>query len=96
MSENGQDLPPAVLDELNRRVAASAQAYNTAPDPEMGGLSPEQVSRLIYSDWGAPGGAVQVNADVPLPELVESAFFSQARAFLQTLCDAGGMRCDII
>ena len=75
MSENDQDLPPAVLDELNRRMAGSVQAYNAAPDPEMGGLSPDQVSRLIYSDWGEPDGAVQVNTDVPLAELEKSGIY---------------------
>ena len=92
MSENDQDFPQAVMDELNRHLAVSMRARNTAPDPEMGGLSPEQVTGLIYSDWGEPGGAVQVNTDVPLPELGTSNFFRETRAFLQALHDAGGVR----
>ena len=58
----------------------------------MGGLSPDQVTRLIYSEWGKAGGTVQINTDIPLVDLEKAAFFREARMFLKALLDAGGVR----
>jgi hypothetical protein len=86
------DMPQAALDELNRRLAIMMNASNAAPDPEMGGLSPDQVARLIHTEWGAAGGAVQFNTDIPLAELEKAPFFREARIFLKALLDSGGVR----
>ena len=87
-----EDVPQAVLDELNRRLAITMNARNAAPDLEMGGLSPDQVTRLIYSDWGEPGGAVQFNTDIPLDDLEKAEFFREARTLLKALLASGGVR----
>ncbi len=87
-----EDVPQAVLDELNRRLAITMNARNAAPDPEMGGLSPDQVTRLIYTEWGEPGAAVQFNTDIPLADLEKAEFFREARAFLKALHAAGDVR----
>ncbi len=87
-----EDAPQAMLDELNRRIAIMMNARNAAPDPEMGGLSPNQVARLIYAEWGEPGGAVQFNTDIPLAELEKADFFRGARTFLKALHAAGEVR----
>lgn len=84
--------PRASLDELNRRLAGVTHAHNTAADPEMGGLSPEQVTRLIYTEWGEAGSAIQFNTAIPLGELETSAFFREARTLLKALLDSGGVR----
>lgn len=86
------DVPQAALNELNRRLADMTHAHNTAPDPEMGGLSPEQVTRLLYSPWGEPGGAIQFNTAISLAELDTSTFFREARTLLRALLDSGGVR----
>ena len=87
-----EGVPQAVLDELNRRLAAVTHIQNTTPAPEMGGLSPDQVTRLIYAEWGEAGGAVQFNMDIPLAELQTSEFFREARTLLKALLDSGGVR----
>ena len=69
-----EDVPQAVLDELNRRLAITMNAHNAAPDPEMGGLSPNQVTRLIYTEWGEQGATVQFNTNVPLVDLEKAEF----------------------
>lgn len=86
------DIPQAVLDELNRRLAIKMNAGNAAPDPEMGGLSPNQVTRLIYTEWGEPGAVVQFNMDITLTELEKAEFFRKVRAFLKALYAAGEIR----
>jgi len=86
------EVPQAVLDELNRMLAARNETHNAASDPEMGGLSPNQVAHLLYSDWGEDGGAIQFRTDLPLSELEGSAFFRRVRTVLQTLSESGGVR----
>ena len=85
-------LPQPVLDALNRQLAISMDARNAEPDPEMGGLSPNQVTRLIYTEWGRPGAAVQFNTDVPLAELEKAECFREARTLLKALHAAGEVR----
>ena len=87
-----EDEPQGVLDDLNQRLAIAMNARNAAPDPEMGGLSPNQVARLIHTEWGEPGGAVQFNTGIPLAELETAQFFRGARTFLKALHAAGGAR----
>ncbi len=43
------------LEDLNQSLQQRRDAYNTAPQDELGGLSPEQVARLIYTDWEIQG-----------------------------------------
>ena len=85
-------IPQSMLDELNRRLAMTVGAANAAPDPEMGDLSPEQVTRLIYTNWGEPGSAVQFNTDIPLDDIEKVEFFNRARILMKALLDAGGVR----
>ncbi len=44
-----------LLAAINRMLAEETARSNAAPDPQMGGLSPDQVTRLIYSNWDEPG-----------------------------------------
>lgn len=85
-------VPQAVLDELNRRLAHRTQAQNAAPDPEMGGLSPDQVTRLIYSEWGSAGSPIQFNTAIAPTELAKATFFREARTLLKAVLESGGIR----
>jgi hypothetical protein len=89
---SGQGDYESMLADLNRRLEESLRARNAIPDPGMGGLSPTQVTRLIYLEWGQPGGAVQFHTGVPLEDLEGAAFFCVTRTFLLALHDAGGVR----
>jgi len=85
-------LPPTTLDELNRRLAETMRAYNAGPDPEMGGLSPEQVFRLIHSPWGVPGSPIQFHPEIPPAELEGSSFFRRAGTLLRSIRDRSGVK----
>jgi len=87
-----ENLPEALLDELNRRLASATHAYNTAPDPEMGGLSPDQVTRLIYSEWGVTGSPIHFNTEILPAELAKASFFRESRVLLKAIHDTGGVR----
>jgi len=88
----GETIPQAQLDELNRKLASITQAYNTTPDPKMGGLSSEQVARLIYLDWGETGSPIRFNTDLPLDVFEKAPFFRQSRTLLKALLDSGGVK----
>ncbi len=77
----------AFLAAVNRMLAEETARGNAAPDPEMGGLSPEQVTRLIYSNWDEPGSAIQLNHNLSLEQRESSPFFRGARAFLLALAE---------
>ena len=70
------------LERINRELARQTAAMNQRPDPEMGGLSPEQVHRLIHSPWGETGGAIQFNETIPLSDLTGSPYFREMRELL--------------
>lgn len=63
--ENGEGEDPS-LEALNEQIAREVAAANQRPDPEMGGLSPDQVFRLLHTEWGAAGEMIQFNDDVAL------------------------------
>ena len=88
-----EDMPAfSSLDELNRHLAEISHVRNTTADPEMGGLSPAQVAHLLYTEWGQPGAAVQLNVDLPLPALESSSFFRRTRSLLLSVQEAGGVK----
>ena len=92
IDSGGEGLTPADIDAVNRHLAAKSMALNMTPRPDMGGLSAAAVAHLLYSSWGEPGGAVQFNSDVEPATLESSLFFRQARALLQAVHDADGVK----
>jgi len=73
------------IDDLNNHLQGYMQNRNTAPDPEMGGLSPEQVSRLLYSNWDDNNCPIKFNKNLTIDDLTQSSFFHNARLLLNTL-----------
>ena len=82
----------ADLDEINRCLARMSHIRNTTPDPEMGGLFPDQVAHLLYTEWGQPESAVQLTTNLPLAELESSSFFRHTRALLLAVHEVGGVK----
>jgi len=93
--QKGKPIDDAVLKLLRKQKLVEGRRPNVhvaAHVAEMGGLSPNQVTQLIYTEWGEPGAAVQFNTSVPLADLEKAAFFREARAFLKALHAAGEVR----
>ena len=88
----GGEMPPDPLEVAARELAKIQREHNRTPDPEMGGLTPEQVFRLCLIPWGTPGSAIQLNAGISLDSLKGSLFFQQARTLLCAVRDAGGVK----
>ena len=77
----------ASVDEANEKLQGIMSARNTTPDPEMGGLSPEQVSRLIYLSWDDNNFPLKFNKELTLSELKNSSLFTNATILLKTLIE---------
>jgi hypothetical protein len=88
----GEGPTPFDLEKLNRLLAKATHIHNTKPDPEMGGLSPEQVFRLSYIPWGKEGSPIQFNVGLSLGDAERSLFFRRTRTFLCAVRDAGGVK----
>lgn len=65
------------LEELNRHLARRMQEYNAQAQPELGGLSPVQMSLLLVGDWENTG-AMRVARDMSPGELSHVPFFADA------------------
>ena len=79
-----REAPNASLDELNRRLGRRVDQYNLAPQAELGGLSPEQMSRLLYEDWSG-NGLLRLKSDLVPYELDTVDILHNARVVLGRL-----------
>ncbi len=75
------------IDALNDHLQEVMTQRNTSPDFDMGGLSPEQVNRLIYSNWDDEKFPLKFNKELKLKDLKHSPFFNNTRLFLNTLLE---------
>lgn len=76
----------ASLDEMNRHLARRMQEYNAKAQPELGGLSPLQMSQLLAGDW-ASTGALRVADDMSLDDLRDVAFLADARTLMRFVAE---------
>jgi hypothetical protein len=83
--------PSATVAQINAALERSTEGYNRAPQRDLGGLSPEQVGRLIYDDWSGKG-AVRLNGALPFEEVEQSRILHNVRTFLAALADEGSVR----
>ena len=74
--------------DAERQIEAEVRSYNLRPQKELGGLSPDQMYRLLNSDWGR-SGPLTVAAPTDPNEFGEPDFLFNARALLSTLRDDG-------
>ncbi len=76
------------IDEANEIAQKVMNSHNVTPDTELGGLSPDQVSRLIYLPWDDDKFPLKFNTKLKLSELKHSVFFSNTTTFLKTLIES--------
>ena len=86
--EAAASAPGASIEQLNRLIARRMDDYNTAPQSELGGLSPAQMGRLLYGDWSG-GGGLTLNRELTLDDLASANLLHDARTILGLLRDAG-------
>jgi hypothetical protein len=74
--------------DLQRFLDARMRSYNTRPQPELGGLSPMQMTELLEGDWHTIG-ALRVNDALSPDDAGDPEMLQNAVAFLTTLRDEG-------
>ena len=75
------------IEEANFKAQNIRSSHNTAPDPEMGGLSPDQVNRLIYLPWDDNNFPLKFNKELTQADVKDSTFFTNTTIFLKTLIE---------
>ncbi|MDQ6634486.1 MAG: hypothetical protein M3Z10_06975 [Gemmatimonadota bacterium] len=83
--------PFGSIGEMNRSVALRTRDYNAAPQAELGGLSPDEMSQLLYGDWTSHG-ALRLNDALSLNELAGAAILADARTLLNFVADQGPLK----
>jgi hypothetical protein len=83
--------PFASVEEINRVLAARTRDYNATPQAALGGLSPEEMSQLLYGDWVSQG-ALRLNDGLTLSELSDAAILADARALLDFFASEGPVK----
>ncbi len=74
--------------DAQRFIDARMREYNTRPQPELGGLSPVQMSELLAGDWETTG-PLRLDATLGSREIGEPEFLYNAVALLTMLRDDG-------
>ena len=77
-------------EEFSEIFEIARSQYNEEPQKELGGLSPNQVFRLIDLEWDDPNCALKINKNLSLDRFHSVLSFENGRRFLQTLMDEGG------
>ena len=71
----------------NQRIQQVIDARNKRPDPEMGGLSPNQVYILTHLPWEDSNFPIKFNKIIELSQLKDSPFFNNSKILLTTLLE---------
>lgn len=83
--------PYVSLDDVNRAAAERMREYNTRPQPDLGGLSPDEMQQLLSGDWES-SGALRVRDDLTIAEAGEVPFLADARTLLEFVANAGAVK----
>jgi hypothetical protein len=79
------------LEEAQAHLSGRVAEYNATPQAELGGLSPEQMTRLLYGGWDGTG-LVRLDSSLPLDDLAGAEILINARRFLGWVDEAGGVK----
>lgn len=79
--------------DAQRWLDARMHAYNDAPQAELAGLSPNQMHRLLSTDW-SDFSVTRLARDLTLADVEGSAWFQGARALIRAVDARGGILPD--
>ena len=77
--------------DLQRFVDRHMREYNTRPQADLGGLSPDAMSQLLYGDWAATG-ALRLADDLAEEDVAGAPVFADARTLLAYVRDKGPLK----
>lgn len=85
-----EEANPIDMEEANLIASGFMGAYNSAPQEDLGGLSPEQVYSLTRPDW--LGRSVQMNDDLTHEEASKSELVHNAAVLLHAVMILGSVK----
>ena len=74
------------IEEVEEVVGRVHNKHNSTPDSQMGGLSPNQMGKLLHSNWD-DNFPLKFNKELKLSDLKSSSFFTNTTIFLKTLIE---------
>ena len=78
------------LAHLNKAIGQLMTAHKDIPQPEMGGLTPNQAFTLIRCGWWAEPNPIRLKTDLSFDQLRSVPLFHNARMFLQAAVETNG------
>ena len=78
------------FDEARREVRKIHERHNDTPDPEMAGLTPNQVFKLVNLPWDNDNFAIKFNKQLSVKDVQHSYFYNNTRTLLYTLMELEG------
>jgi hypothetical protein len=81
----------ASIAELNSYLAVQTSSYNSRPQAELGGLSPDQTAQLLYGDWRG-NGALRLNTELSASELAGAIILADARTLIRYVDERAPMK----
>ncbi len=73
------------LEHIQHKLDEMTRKQNNTPDPDLGGLSPNQVADLIHFSWDSCEFPIRFSKKLYLFDLQKSLFFKNTRIFLTAL-----------
>lgn len=90
---NGERSHDELLAELLSQLAMKwIREHHDTPLEELGGLMPWQAHQLMYTKVGDPASPLRLADDLSESEVLSSRFFRNARLFLATVDEMGGVK----
>jgi hypothetical protein len=94
VAEVGEEFGPDVdreqlLAEVNRRMGPIVEALNRRPMADLGGLSPDQLHRLLTADWGHDNGVLRLNRKLQAHDVAGAPIVVNARMLLGMGLESG-------
>ena len=83
--------PDDSIEEAERLMEQRIREYNTRPQADLGGLSPDAMFQLLYGDWVSQG-ALRLNEALTHEELAGAAILADARLLLEYFRDEGPVK----
>ncbi len=91
-NSNGHPRSPQ---EFNQMFLKLVERQGRIPRSEIGGLSWEQFTKLLKSDWGDDRGLLRFDKTLKLKDLQKAPIFCRARTLLGEVLDSGGVKATV-
>ncbi|MHC4476359.1 MAG: hypothetical protein ACYTEL_11975 [Planctomycetota bacterium] len=90
MREIGEKLDNMSIQDLGGAQEAADKImleHNNTPDPALGGLTPVQTHRLLYTEWRNPDCPMKLNEELSFSDVKDAPLYHNASVLLRKLAE---------